>query len=116
MPDYYDRQQDVGALAELAVYRGTGRTLLHGEVPERVAAMIATPSLFSVLGVQAERGRLFAEEDGEPGHEMKVLLTHELWQRLFAGSDDALGQDLRLDGRAVHHRRRPAARLPGAAL
>jgi len=98
VPDYYDRQRDVKALETLAVYHGRGRTLLHGEVPERVPAMIATPSLFSVLEVQAERGRLFTAEDGEPGHEMKVLLTHELWQRLFAGSDAALGQDLRLDG------------------
>jgi len=98
VPDYYDRQRDVKALETLAVYHGRGRTLLHGEVPERVPAMIATPSLFSVLEVQAERGRLFTADDGEPGHEMKVLLTHALWQRLFAGSDAALGQDLRLDG------------------
>jgi len=99
VPDYYDRKRDVKALAELAVYRGSGRTLLHDQVPERLDAMIATPSLFSVLGVHAERGRLFNEEDGEPGHEMKVLLTHELWQRLFDGDDSVLGTDLRLDGK-----------------
>ncbi len=99
VPDYYDRQQDVKALADLAIYRGSGRTLLHDQVPERLDAMIATPTLFSVLGVRAERGRLFTAEDGEPGHEMKVLLTHELWQRLFGGDDSVLGTDLRLDGK-----------------
>lgn len=98
VPDYYDRQRDVPALGELAIFRTQGSTLLHGDVPERVSAMVATPSLFDVLEVTAHRGRLFTEEDGEVGNEEKVVLSHGLWQRLFGGEEAALGRDLRLDG------------------
>lgn len=98
VPDYFDRKRDVPALGELAVFRTQGATLLHGDVPERASSMVATPSLFDVLDVTAHRGRLFVEEDGEPGNEEKVVLSHGLWQRLFGGDEEALGRDLRLDG------------------
>ncbi|MFP3938853.1 MAG: ABC transporter permease [Thermoanaerobaculia bacterium] len=98
VPDYYDRKRDVPALGELAIFRTRGATLLHGDVPERVSSMVATPSLFGVLEVTAHRGRLFTGEDGEAGNEEKVVLSHGLWQRLFGGGESALGRDLRLDG------------------
>jgi len=99
VPDYYDRKTQVEAFSDVAVLRGAGITLQHGELPERVRGMIATPTLFDVLQVDAYRGRLFSEEEGEALEELEVLLSYDLWQRLYAGDDSALGTDLRLDGR-----------------
>lgn len=99
VPDYYDRKSQVEAFSDVAVFRGGGITLQHGELPERVTGLTATPTLFDVLRVPAYRGRLFSEEEGEALEELEVLLSYGLWQRLYAGEDSALGQDLRLDGR-----------------
>jgi predicted permease len=60
--------------------------------------MIARPSLLRMLGVQPLRGRIFTEEEGEPGRDRGVLLTHALWQQLYASSDAAVGTSLRING------------------
>jgi predicted permease len=100
VPDYYDRLRDVSAFEELAAYRATGVTVggeQQGEA-ERVTSLLVTPSFFRVLRVQPFRGQLFTEHEAEPGHERKVVLSYGLWQRRFAGRDDAVGQDLRIGG------------------
>lgn len=100
VPDYYDRLRDVTAFETLAVYRTSGVTIggqQQGEV-ERVSGMPVTPSFFKLLEVQPFRGQLFTEKEAEPGHERKVVLSYGLWQRKFAGRNDAVGQDLRIGG------------------
>ncbi|MEZ5284568.1 MAG: ABC transporter permease [Vicinamibacterales bacterium] len=99
VPDYYDRLEALTALDGLAMYRQTGATL-GGERgdPERVTAVQATPSLLRVLRVAAHRGRVFTEEEGEPGQDTRVLLTYGFWQQRFGGRDDAVGQSLRVNG------------------
>ncbi|MFN2445733.1 MAG: ABC transporter permease [Vicinamibacterales bacterium] len=100
VPDYYDRLRDVAAFEALAMYRTTGVTIggqQQGEV-ERVTSMPSTPSFFRLLEVRPLRGQLFTEQEAEPGNDRKVVLSHGLWQRKFAGRDDAVGQDLRIGG------------------
>ena len=53
----------------------------------------ASPGLTDVFGVQPVIGRWFREDDTEMG----VVISHGLWQRLFGGRRDALGETLRLD-------------------
>jgi predicted permease len=100
VPDYYDRLAGVGAFEEIAMYRSAGVTIGgqgQGD-PERLTSMLVTPSFFRLLGAQPYRGRTLGEEDAEPGHERKVMLSYGLWQRLFAGQEDAIGRDLRING------------------
>ncbi len=98
VPDFYDRKKEVPAFESVALFRTRGPALEHGDTPERVRALLATPSILHVLGVSVVRGRAFTAEDGEVGNDKKVILTYGMWQRLFGGRDDALGRDLRLDG------------------
>ena len=100
VPDYFDRRRDMTALEETALFREAGVTLSGsglGEA-ERIQAMVVTPSFFRVLRAQPYRGQLFTDAQGELGQERVVILSHGLWQRLFGGRDDAIGQDLRLGG------------------
>jgi predicted permease len=69
----------------------------HGDV-ERVSSMPVTPSFFRLLGAQPHRGQLFTQAEAEPGSERKVVLSYGLWQRAFAGRDDAVGATLRING------------------
>jgi predicted permease len=98
VPDYYDRKAGVAAFEDVAIYRNQGRTIGTHAGAERVEVMEATPSLLRLLGARALRGRIFAEQDGEPGLHHKVILTDGFWQQHFGGGDEAIGQTIRLDG------------------
>ena len=98
VPDYYDRKAGVGAFEEVALYRRQGRTVGATNGAERVQVMEATPSLLRLLGVRTHRGRLFAEQDAEPGQAQKVVLSYAFWQQQFGGRDEAMGKTLRLNG------------------
>lgn len=96
--DFYDRQSLPG-LAGLATYQRLGLTLGHdAAAPERVAGLVASPSLFALIGTQPLLGRLPVDADAEPGTEQKVVLTYGYWQRAFAGRDGAVGTTLQVNG------------------
>ena len=98
VPDYYDRLRETTVFQEQALYNTRGVTLAQDGSPQRVAAMLATPSLLRILQVRPALGRIFADEDGEVGKSARVVLTYASWQDLFGGRPDALGQDLRING------------------
>jgi predicted permease len=100
VPDYYDRLTQAPAFEEIAMYRSQGVTIGgqgQGD-PERVTSMPVTPSFFRLLRAQPGLGRAFTEADGEVGEERKVILSYGLWQRLFGGRAEAVGQTLRING------------------
>lgn len=97
--DYYDRLRSVTAFSDQALFRTSGQTLEIQNTPERVAGMIATPSLFRLLRVHPAYGRAFTDAEGEPGAEHKAILSDGLSQQLFGSPRAALGRDIRIGGR-----------------
>ncbi len=69
-----------------------------GGEPERVPAAATSSTFFTVLGVQPILGRAFVPSDAEPGQATSVVLGYGFWQRRFAGSPDAVGQTIRING------------------
>jgi predicted permease len=98
VPDYYDRLRETDVFEELALYQERGLTVGSESSVERLSGMAVRPSLFRMLRASAVRGRLFNEDEGEPGAERKVVLSQGLWKRLFASRASAVGQDLRING------------------
>lgn len=96
---YFDRRRGMPALSAQAMYRTGGLTLGIEGAPEQVDALFVTPTFFPLIGIQPARGRAFTEAEGEIGADQKVILTHAMWQRLFGGAQDALGKQVRLNGR-----------------
>jgi putative ABC transport system permease protein len=85
------------AFADIAFYDPATATLTDPEGAARVAVARASPNLFPLLGVALERGRAYSAEEAER-RERVALLSHELWQSRFRGSDDVIGATLELDG------------------
>jgi predicted permease len=101
VPDYFDRLRETDVFEEIAIYTTPGVTLGgtgEGGSAERVVSMVVSPSFFRLLRVHPHRGQLFRDEDAEHGQHHKVVLGYPLWQRLYAGRDEALGQTLRING------------------
>lgn len=49
--------------------------------PEKVEAHAVTANFLPLLGVKPELGRLFTQEEGQPGKSKVVLISYGLWQR-----------------------------------
>jgi predicted permease len=97
--DYRDRSR---TLADVAAW-GTGRVTLTGiEDATRVGAGFVTSNTFDVLRVRPIAGRTFTEDEATasaaPGGPNPLVISHGLWQRLFAGDPTAVGRKLELDG------------------
>ena len=100
-PDVIDLREQSRALAGIEGLIGRNVSLATERESERVAGASITPGLFGLLGIRPQLGRDFREEDGAlPGLESVAIISHGVWQRLFAGSD-VIGQPLPINGRAV---------------
>jgi putative ABC transport system permease protein len=67
--------------------------------PSRVRHV--TAGLFSLLGVDAAIGRTFAPDgpSGAASQANAVVLSHQVWQNVFAGRTDVAGSTVWLDGK-----------------
>ena len=95
----------MGALASLAgvftaVGASQGRTWNVGgmEEPERVSGSRVSASLFPMLGLRAERGRLFRPDEEEAGR--VAIISSGLWERRFASDPAVVGRSVLIDGEA----------------
>ncbi|HSR69359.1 MAG TPA: ABC transporter permease [Acidobacteriota bacterium] len=90
-------RDELRTLQGLAAIRNASFSLTGLETPESPLVRMATPSYFSLLGAEAELGRTFSPHDESAGAEKVVLLSYGLWQRVFGGDPEVVGQSLELD-------------------
>jgi predicted permease len=96
-PSYFDRLEALQTtLEEQALFTYWYDTLPIDGVPQELRGMRATPSLFRLLRVPPALGRAFTDEEAEPGVGRVIVLSHGLWQTLYGGDPNAVGQTLRL--------------------
>jgi predicted permease len=74
----------------------TPAMVARGGTPERALGRCVTANFFSVLGVAADRGRLFSKAD-EAG-DLVVVLGHGYWRRRFGGDPQVVGGRLTING------------------
>ena len=96
---YSDIARDSKSLAGVAAFRGWSYSLSasDGEA-EQVAAARVSPTLFNVLGVRPYAGRVFIPAEAVPGAPSVMVISHDLWQRKFAGDASIVGKQVRLSG------------------
>ena len=99
-PEYFDYKAHTRAFAHLAAYTTNALNVSEGDQPERVNAVFATHTMFDVLGVRPERGQVYTAEHDRPNAEPVVVISHELWQRMFGGDPTVVGRQIQVQGRA----------------
>jgi predicted permease len=97
--DYFLRRERVDALESVAVYQGSGHTVGEAGSTERIETMRVSATFFPLLGIEPALGRTFTEEENDGSQAEKAILTHGFWQERFGGRPDAIGRELRVDGR-----------------
>jgi predicted permease len=83
--------------ADMAILDPVTATLTDSNGAERIRVARISPNFFPLLGVQPLLGRGFTSE--EAGERRRLaLISHRFWQTRFAGSRDAIGASIVLDG------------------
>src|SRR6185369_9000568 len=96
-PQYQDLVQQTRSFQSIGAWVDSDANLSDGVRPERVTVRIVLPSLLPTLGVDPARGRNFLPEETTKGRDRVALITYALWQRRFAGNNDAIGKSVYLD-------------------
>ncbi len=97
-PDVADYRRRARTLSAVGAVAGADLTLTGQGEPERVAALIATPSVLDVMGVQPLLGRAFTADEGTAGSPpYTVLLSEGFWRRRFDADPQVVGRTLTLD-------------------
>jgi putative ABC transport system permease protein len=96
--NYVDLAQRNRSFSELAAFMNLDANLTTIDQPERVSGFRVTPSYFHVLGVHAETGRVFTDDDARYTQSPNVvILSDGLWHRRFAGDPAILGRVVRIN-------------------
>jgi len=96
-PEYQDVVAQTHSFQNIGGWVDGDANLTGGARPERVTMRWVLPSLLPTLGVQPVRGRNFVSDETVKGREHVALVTYGVWQRQFAGREDAVGKSVRLD-------------------
>jgi putative ABC transport system permease protein len=98
LPDYFDWRNDNKVFEHLACTHKESRNLsgIPGREAERVSCASVTRNFFDVIGLPAEIGRTFSEDEDKVGGPPVVVISDRLWQRAFNRDPGAIGRSVNL--------------------
>ncbi|HEU4434443.1 MAG TPA: ABC transporter permease [Pyrinomonadaceae bacterium] len=95
--DFFEWQKRSTSFAAMNAWSGDGFNVSGGDRPELVPGSRRTPGFFTMEGLPLLLGRDFLPEEGEPGKDHVVILSHRLWLRQYGGNRDLIGKPIRLN-------------------
>jgi putative ABC transport system permease protein len=93
--DIRERQRSFESLAAFLPARDG---IYSSDAPQIVKTMWIEPGLLKTLGVTPMRGAGFRDEDANRDTTTVIMISYGAWQRLFGGTEDAIGKTVRLNG------------------
>ena len=113
-----DLQERSGVFEEVSALWPIDANLTGSDRPERIEVLAVSPNYFSLLGVKAQLGRVFGEQDKAQGFAEGVVISDGLWRRLFGSDPNVLGRKVYMDsdGYKVIGVMPPGFRHPGQTL
>ncbi len=97
--NFSDWKQQNSVFSDMAAFFDLNANLIGDGEPEEVPSQLATPNLFSLLGVNTIKGRTFLPNEGEEGGPAVVIISYDLWQRRFGGDSNIIGRKITLNNR-----------------
>lgn len=95
--DYLDFKSQNQVFSGLAAFDGEKLSLNTGGESVEVRGEIVSGNFFSLLGVEAARGRVFREEEEKTAQPVAIL-SHGLWERRFGADPNVVGKTVNLNG------------------
>jgi putative ABC transport system permease protein len=96
--EYFEWKERATSFQSLeGFWPGRALNLATADAPERVTARQVTPGGFGIFGERVWLGRDFQADEGQPGKQFVVLLSHRLWRERFGADPGIIGRDIRMD-------------------
>jgi predicted permease len=100
--DFHQLRRENSVFIEVAACLPAALSLGAEGSSERVLGEFVSENFFRALGVRMAAGRDFLpEENVAPGRNPVAIISHQLWMRRWNGDRAVVGQEIRLNGRAV---------------
>src|SRR6266566_8401770 len=99
-PNFTDWRNQNHVFEKIGVFNRNSYNLTGVGEPERILAAQASADLFGALRVKPAIGRLFTNEEDQPGGTPVVILSYGLWQRRFGGQESILNQQLTFNNKS----------------
>ncbi|HXN53629.1 MAG TPA: ABC transporter permease [Candidatus Acidoferrum sp.] len=97
-PDFLDYRNVKQAFADVAAEVPSPVNLSVDGRAERAWTEFVSGNFFSMLGLQAARGRTFAPDEGwVKGKDPLMVLSYKFWQQRFAGDPGVIGRSVQVD-------------------
>lgn len=98
--NFFDWKSQNQVLSAIGSYRPATFNLMTSDgEPERFLGAICDPGFFTTLQVSPMLGRIFTEEENQPGHDSIVLLSYGVWKSRFGGNPTIIGQTIKFDSK-----------------
>ncbi|HEX2100005.1 MAG TPA: ABC transporter permease, partial [Candidatus Synoicihabitans sp.] len=102
LPNFVDVQAHTRSFASVSAFQWWAfNSTPPGQPAERINGVIASPNIFTTLGLQPALGRGFLPDEEVPGRDRVAVISHDFWQRRFAGAADVVGRSLRIDAEEI---------------
>lgn len=98
--DFLDVKRRSHVFEQIAAYQAQNFNLTGTADAVRLRGAALSPEIMPLLGLKMAEGRGFLPEEGKPGNNQVVVLSHGLWQRSFGSDPRLMGQSLTLNGKA----------------
>src|SRR5215469_12041625 len=95
--NFLDGRKQNQVFAGIAAFESNFFNITGNRQAEEIAGERVSTNLFSVLGVQPFRGRLFLPGENTED-KTAVILSYGLWQQRYGGDPDLVGQQISLNG------------------
>ncbi|MFY9989211.1 MAG: ABC transporter permease [Chthoniobacterales bacterium] len=97
-PDYLDLRDSQKTLDNIAVEYWDYLDLGTRQLPQRLTAIYASPSLFKVSNLPFVLGRPFIDAEDKTGGPLVAVLSEALWRDHFNADPHVIGQNIILSG------------------
>jgi predicted permease len=98
--DLYDLKKESHSFQDMTSFNQSVFSLTTQGSVERVSAARVDGDFFQTFQSSPELGRAITSDDDQPGHEQVAVISHALWQSMFASAADILHDSLLLDGKS----------------
>ena len=100
-PDVRDFEQRSRIFQKTVVYDTWGKNVSFGDSagePEQMHVGLVPGAYFEILDIHPTMGRLFTEEEAQPGKNFVAAISERLWRNRFAADPSILGRRIRING------------------
>ncbi len=98
-PDYRDIRDKSTSFEAIALGSYWTFNVKGPDLTERILGVRVTGDFFRVLGTPALIGRTLGPDDDKPDSPEAVVLSYGLWERMFGGRPDVLGETIGVNSR-----------------